>query len=36
LLADYQLLMTDLQQTHDRLKDEFRKVIERMAIGKVG
>ena len=23
LLADYQLLMTDLQQTHDRLKDEL-------------
>ena len=29
LLADYQLLMTDLQQTRDRLKDELMKAFER-------
>jgi type I restriction enzyme M protein len=29
LLADYQLLMTDLQQTRDRLKDELMKALLR-------
>ena len=29
LLADYQRLMTDLQQTRDRLKDELFSAIDR-------